>query len=434
MGAILSRLESLLDATIHPSTRQQGGMTLLRSRMLSLGCIMTVLACSLLFAVVLFQERQDLGIFAPYLMLGHGLLFLILNRSLPWNVGVAAIYLILLSVFLAVGILFQAQSVSAAGFLWFQVLIAPAFLLCGWRHGFAVSAVIFLVALSTLGMCLKFGNALPFGGDRDVGVRSMLLTAIVVNGLTLIMVSIYFHLLRQSERIHQEQRNWVQRAARMQELLQMSGHFALKTNGPIDVLSTALHNLEESLKDSLQPRILLSLLEPLESGVQDLTEVSRSFSLFSRRYLEEALEQTSINAVLQHVDTIYNVGSVLRRARLHWEKVMPDIPIHTQTAKLVMLIISVLRKIAAEGGTGLELSSMLQGDSLNLVISCQMMSDAEQAPAPSDSEVVYDPELTESLIHELCNELGVELSQRQNGDGRTYGLTIPQARIQARLA
>ncbi|WP_141735615.1 hypothetical protein [Oligoflexus tunisiensis] len=434
MGVILSCLESMLDATIHPHNRNQGGMTLLRSRMLSLSCIMTVLTCIMIFAVIVHYDRLDLGIFAPHLMMGHGILFLSLNRCFQRNVEVAAVYLILLSVFLAVGILFQAQSISATGFLWFQVLIVPAFLLCGWRYGLAVSTVILLVALGTLGFCLKFGTALPFGGDREVGVRSMLMTAIFVNGLTLTMVAIYFRLLHQSERISQEQREWVQRTARMQELLQMSGHFALKTNGPLDVLGTALHNLEEPLKDSMQPRTLLDLLEPLESGIQDLADVARSFSLFSRRYLEEGLEQTSINVVLQHVDTIYNVGSALRLARLHWQKAAPDILIHTQTAKLVMLIVSVLRNIAAEGGSQLQLHMELQTDGLQLFLSYQMAPFTGRDLEEADVHVLFDPELTGSLIQELCSELGVELRRRQEGEMLLCGLKLKQAKSQARFA
>jgi hypothetical protein len=245
-------------------------------------------------------------------------------------------------------------------------------------------------------------------------------------------VTLYFHMLRESEKNSREQRDWLQRTARMQELLQMSGHFALKTNGPLDILGTALHNLEVPLARSVEAKSLLAMLAPVESGIQQLASVSRSFSLFSRRYLEEGLEQTSLNQVLQHVDTIYNVGAVLRRARLGWEHVHPDILINTQTAKLVMLLITILRRIGAEGGTQLRAGSSLEADGLHITL--RSILGREHVAVASDVKIAFDPELSEDLIQELCNELGVECSQERNGSIQIDRLILLQSRCQALVA
>jgi C4-dicarboxylate-specific signal transduction histidine kinase len=256
---------------------------------------------------------------------------------------------------------------------------------------------------------------------------------LIINSLTIGMVALYFHLLRESEKKNREQRDWLQRTARMQELLQMSGHFALKTNGPLDVLGTALHNLEEPLsRSSMDAKVLMAMLAPVESGIQELASVSRSFSLFSRRYLEEGLEQTSLNQVLHHVDTIYNVGAVLRRARLDWKRIEPDILIYTQTAKLVMLMISILRGVGAEGGTKLMVDSSLESDGLHITIQYEVSQD--QMAVASDVNIIFDTELNEDLVSELCGELGVERSQGRDGKTRMYRLILMQSRCQARVA
>jgi hypothetical protein len=423
-----------LDATVHPDNKKRGGMPLLRGRMLSLSCIFTMVACSCFLAIIVLTRRVDVQLFTIYAIMGQAAVILVLNRFIRRNTWLSAALLILLSVMMGVGIMFQARSVYASGFLWFQVLIMPAFLLCGWRLGLFVSVVIGLVTLATVAFSQVYGAALPYGGDRVVVFRSMLVTVLIINCLTLGMVAIYFHLLHESEKNSVEQRDWLQRTARMQELLQMSSHFALKTNGPLDVLGTALHNLEEPLLGRAQAPVLLAMLGPVESGIQDLAGVARSFSLFSRRYLEEGLEQTSFNAVLQHVDTMYNVGAVLRRARLHWDKVEPDILIYTQTAKLVMLLISVLRRAGAEGGTRLSAVPLLEADGLEITLRYQMASTSGKVEVGSDVDVVFDPELNENLIQELCSELGIKRYQQRDGECQIYRLKLLQARCQARLA
>ncbi|HYX31911.1 MAG TPA: hypothetical protein VE954_02265 [Oligoflexus sp.] len=429
----LDRLVKLLDVTIHPVIKKRGGMTLLRSRMLSLSCIMAIIACLCFIGIIIATGQTELRAIFIYVITGQSVLFLILNRYAQQNALLSSLCLILLGVLLGMAIGYQGRSIFASGFLWFPVLIMPAFLLCGWRLGLGISAVIMLVALATLAYCLGFGSSLPFQGDRTIGIRAVLLSVVLANGLTLGLVAIYFHLLHDSETSSQAQRSWLQRTARMQELLQMSGHFALQTNGPLDVLGTALHNLEEPLRESVQPQTLLALLKPVESSVQDLAAVSRSFSLFSRRYLEEGLEQTSINAVLQHVDTIYNVGAGMRQARLHWEKVVPDILIYTQTAKLVMLLISVLRHVGAEGGTGLSIRTALEADGLDIHLRYQLAL-SDQRSVKVQDEVVYDPELTQDLIEGLCTELGVVRSQLQVGLQHEFHFHMLQTQSQARLA
>jgi hypothetical protein len=423
-----------LDVTIHPANTKRGGMPLLRGRMLSLSCILTILSCSSFLAIILLTRRLDLRLLPIILIIGQTSIIFVLNRYVLKNTWLSAALLILLSIMMGVGILYQARSMYASGFLWFQVLIMPAFLLCGWRLGLFVSAVIFLVALLTLAASQSYGTALPYDGDRVIGFRSMIMTVMMINALTLGMVAIYFHLLHESEKNHREQRDWLQRTARMQELLQMSSHFALKATGPLDVLGTALHNLEEPLKGNTDAGLLLGMLAPVESGIQDLAAVSRSFSLFSRRYLEEGLEQTSFNLVLQHVDTIYNVGAVLRHARLHWEKVNPDILIYTQTAKLVMLLISILRRVGAEGGTQLSMSPSWNSEGLHIILRYKLASSRDRIAVPSDVDVVFDPELNEDLIQELCKELGMKRYEQSESGTHIYRLELLQSRCQARLA
>lgn len=432
MGGLLNQLIRTLDVTVHPDHIKRGGMPLLRGRMLSLCCILTILSCSSFLVIVMLTRGLDLRLFTIYAIMGFSAIFLGMNRHVRRNSWLSAALLSILSILIGVGIMYQARSVYASGFLWFQVLIMPAFLLCGWRLGILVSSVTLAVALTTVAFSQVYGQTLPYDGDRLVGFRSMLMTVLIVNGLTIGMVLLYFYLLHESERTNVEQRDWLQRMARMQELLQMSRHFALKTNGPLDVLGTALHNLEEPLTRTMDAKSLLGMLAPVESGIQDLAAVSRSFSLFSRRYLEEGLEQTSFNTVLQHVDTIYNVGAVLRRARLHWTRLQPDILIYTQTARLVMLLISVLRRAGAEGGTDLTLVPSLDVDGLHLTLKYKV-ANAQGGPA-SDANTVFDPELNEDLIQELCNELGVERYQQNENAARSWRLTLLQARSQARLA
>ncbi len=434
MGAPLSLLIKALDITVHPGNRKRGGMSLLRGRMLSLACLLTGTACSIFLVIMVLTRELDQRFFPIYIILAQAGLFLILNRFVQKNVWLSAILLVFLSILLGMAIVYQERSVYATGFLWFQVLIMPAFLLCGWRLGSALCVVIMLVALGTFFISKELGPLLPYDGDRMIGFRTMLMNVIVINFLTLGMVAIYFHLLHDGEKNKGEQRNWLQRTARMQELLQMSNHFALKTNGPLDVLGTALHNLEEPLQRHMESRVLLSMLAPLESSVQDLAAVAKSFSLFSRRYLDEGLEQTSYNLVLQHVDTLYNVGAVMRRARLHWEKVNPDILIYTQTAKLVMLIISVLRRAGAEGGTGIQAIPTFCSEGLQVTLQYTLKTGQGHSAVASDVDVVFDPELNEDLIHELCHELGIECSQQREGDRQVYRLKLLQERCQARLA
>jgi hypothetical protein len=182
-----------------------------------------------------------------------------------------------------------------------------------------------------------------------------------------------------------------------------------------------------------QARALLPLLEPVESCVQDLAAVSRSFSLFSRRYLEEGLEQTSVNSVLQHVDTIYNVGSVLRQARLNWERLTPDILIYTQTAKLVMLLISLLRSVASEGGTQLDVKATLEDDGLQILLRYKPTSNTDHVAIQPDVDVAFDPELNEGLIEELCSELDIQHSQQREGPYKVHQLKMRQSHGQACL-
>jgi uncharacterized protein YneF (UPF0154 family) len=432
MGNLLNQLIRALDIMVHPHHKKRGGMPLLRGRMLSLSCLLTLVSCSSFLGIVLLTRGLDLRLFTIYLIMALALVVLGLNRLVRRNTWLSASLLVILSVLMGVGIMYQVRSIYASGFLWFQVLIMPAFLLCGWRLGLFVSAITLAVALTTVVLSHGYGQALPYDGDRLVEIRSMLMTVLIVNGLTIGMVTLYFHLLRESEKNNREQRDWLQRTARMQELLQMSGHFALKTNGPLDVLGTALHNLEEPLSRSADAKSLLTMLAPVESGIQELASVSRSFSLFSRRYLEEGLEQTSLNQVLQHVDTIYNVGAVLRRARLRWERVQPDILIYTQTAKLVMLLISILRRVGAEGGTQLKATSSLGPDGLHIMLHYTMGQ--EHVAVASDVNIAFDPELNEDLIQELCRELGVERSQEREGKAQIYRLVLLQSRCQARVA
>lgn len=432
MGTLLNPLIRTLDFTVHPHHKKRGGMPLIRGRMLSLSCILTLVSCSSFLGIVMLTRGLDFRLFTVYLIMACATLFLGLNRIVQRNSWLSAALLIILSILMGVGIMYQVRSVYASGFLWFQVLIMPAFLLCGWRLGIFVSTVTLAVALITVALSHGYGHALPYDGDRLVDYRSMLMAILIVNCLTIGMVTLYFHLLRESEKNNREQRDWLQRTARMQELLQMSGHFALKTNGPLDVLGTALHNLEEPLSRSQDAKSLLAMLAPVESGIQELAAVSRSFSLFSRRYLEEGLEQTSLNQVLQHVDTIYNVGAVLRRARLGWERVHPDILIYTQTAKLVMLLISMLRRIGAEGGTQLRATSSLEADGLHITL--RAIQGRDHVAVASDVNIAFDPELNEDLIQELCDELGVERSRELHGQEQIYRLTLLQSRCQARVA
>lgn len=434
MGVLFSSLINAVDLTVHPNHKKQGGMSLLRSRMLSLGCVLTFLSCSCFLFIIAMSQSLSMRLFALYLIMAQAALFLILNRFVRRNIWLSATLLFLLSILIGVSIIFQAKSIYASGFIWFQVLVVPAFLLCGWRLGLMMSLVITATALVTASLSIKFGSVMPYGWDRNLGLRTVVLSVAIINILTLGMVLIYFHLLNESDANSLEQKNWLQRTARMQELLQMSSHFALKTNGPLDVLGTALHNLEEPLHGRVKSSELLGMLGPVESSVQELASVARSFSLFSRRYLEEGLEQTSFNVVLQHVDTIYNVGAVLRRARLNWNKVNPDILIYTQTAKLVMLIISVIRRAGAEGGNGLQLLSVLDGSGLLITLRYKVVVGNRKVPVPYDVDVVFDPELNQDLIQELCGELGIEFSQQSEGDLHFYQLKFVQARSQARLA
>jgi hypothetical protein len=274
---------------------------------------------------------------------------------------------------------------------------------------------------------MDFGAALPFQGDRGIGFRSMQLSVFIINGMTLGMVAIYFHLLHENETTSLEQKKWLQRTARMQELLQMSNHFAMKTNGPLEILGTALHNLEEPLYRHAASNVLLGMLAPVESSAQELASVARSFSLFSQRDLHEGLEQTSFNHVLQHVDTIYNVGAVQGRTLLHWEKVNPDILIYTQTAKLVMLIISVMRRTGAEGGTQLQVLPFLDANCLLIKLHYRVGSGS--AAALADRKLVFDPELNADLILELCADLDIECTQQREGDKQVYCLKLLQARL-----
>ncbi|HET9236018.1 MAG TPA: hypothetical protein VFO10_02135 [Oligoflexus sp.] len=432
MEALLKQLIRILDITVHPHHKKRGGMPLLRGRMLSLCCILTLISCGSFLGTALLTRGLDLRLFTVYLIMTLATLVLGLNRLFRRNTWLSAGLLIILSILMGVGIMYQVRSLYASGFLWFQVLIMPAFLLCGWRLGLFVSTSTLAVALITVLLSQGYGQALPYEGDRLVEIRSMLMTVLIVNCLTIGMVTLYFYLLRESEKNNREQRDWLQRTARMQELLQMSGHFALKTNGPLDVLGTALHNLEEPLSRSMDAKGLLTMLAPVESGIQELASVSRSFSLFSRRYLEEGLEQTSLNQVLQHVDTIYNVGAVLRRARLDWERADPDILIYTQTAKLVMLLISILRRFGAEGGTQLRATSALRPDGLHLMLHGTLSQG--HVAAASDATLAFDPELNEDLIQELCSELGVERLQEREGRNTVCRLILLQSRCQARVA
>jgi hypothetical protein len=426
MGNFLSRFIAILDLTTHPANIKLGGMPQLRGRMLSLACLLAIICCTSFLLLIVVTRRLDVRPLVVVLVIGLSGVVLLLNRFVRQTSWLSAGLLVLLSLMMAAGILFQARSVFASGFLWFQVLIMPAFLLCGWRLGFMVSLQIAVVALGTVRLSMGLGETLPYDGDSLVGLRTILLTLVFINGLTLGMAAIYFYLLRESQRTSVEQRTWLQRAARMQELLQMSSHFALKTSGPLDVIGTALHNLEEPLRRRAQPDVLLAMLEPLESGIQSVAGVSRSFSLFSRRYLEEGLEQTSYNVILQHVDTIYNVGVVLRQARLHWNRMEPDILIHTQTARLVMLIISVLRRVGAEGGTQITLEPYLKADGLHLDLRYQSGVYKEASSMPSDVDVIFDLELNENLIQELCAELAVDREQRQEGETQLYRLIMLQ--------
>jgi hypothetical protein len=433
MRSRLNQLIRILDFSVHPLHQKRGGMPLLRGRMLSLCCILTFISCSLFLGIMVMTRGLDILLVTVSSFMACAGLFLVLNRHVLRNSWLSAAFLIILSVLMGVGIVYQVRSIFASGFLWFQVLILPAFLLCGWRLGLFVSTTTICVALATVAFSHGYGDALPYDGDAVLEYRSMFGTVLIINSLTIGMVALYFHLLRESEKKNREQRDWLQRTARMQELLQMSGHFALKTNGPLDVLGTALHNLEEPLsRSSMDAKVLMAMLAPVESGIQELASVSRSFSLFSRRYLEEGLEQTSLNQVLHHVDTIYNVGAVLRRARLDWKRIEPDILIYTQTAKLVMLMISILRGVGAEGGTKLMVDSSLESDGLHITIQYEVSQD--QMAVASDVNIIFDTELNEDLVSELCGELGVERSQGRDGKTRMYRLILMQSRCQARVA
>jgi len=204
-------------------------------------------------------------------------------------------------------------------------------------------------------------------------------------------------------------------------------------------LETALNNLEDPHLRGQQPRSLLPLLEPIESSIKKLADVAKSFSLFSRRYQDEGLEQTSVNAILLHVDTIYNVGPSLRKARLHWQHVEPDILIYTQTAKLVMLLISLSRHIAWEGGTHLSIVSIASKSGLHLSLKYRINSIAEapigKGEVPAKDELIFDPELNEGLTQELCEELKIEVMRAKEGAHQfCYNLEFSQESCQAKVA
>ncbi len=418
----------MLDLTVHPENRQQGGMRLLRSRMLSISCIFIIFVTSAFLINLLSTRSMDSRLIPNYSIISTASLCLILNRFFRESGRLTAVLIVLLSMLLYAGVVYQARSVYASAFLWFQILIGPAFLLCGWRIGFLVSTLVLLVALMALGVSMQFGSALPYDGDRGTGFRLILATIFLANLLVLGITAVYFNLLHKNEIESQTQKVKLQRAARMQELFQVSGHFVTKTSGPLDVLGTALSYLADPLQNR-QPSAVLQMLESVESSVEQLAAVSRSFSLFSRPHMEEGLEQTSFNLVLQHVDTICNVGKLGQPDPLKWEVANPDIPIFTQTAKLVMVVLGFVRRASAQGGGQLQAAVNTVDHALLMTLTYQVPTENRRVAASMDRSELLNPELTEDMIQQLCDDLGIEWSQQREGDQQILYLKLQQGLI-----
>lgn len=200
MNVVTNRLIQMIDRTVHPYVLETGGMPLLRGRMLSLICLMAIFACFSFIFSLAFMQRTAIRIPFIYTLMGIALLLMGLNRFIRHNTMLSGITLILFSVMMSLGILNHAASVFAPGFLWFSVLIMPTFLLCGWRLGLVVNAIIIAVGLVTVVICQGYGATLPFQGDRNIGLRAILMSVVISNILTLGLVAVYFHLLNMSEK------------------------------------------------------------------------------------------------------------------------------------------------------------------------------------------------------------------------------------------
>lgn len=426
MPLIFNKIIELLDLTIHPEVHKRGGMPLVRSRMLSFACLMISGIWAVLTVIIYYTMAEADRVLIALPLTVIPLILLLLNRWTRRANILSAIFLLLIYLLFSLGICAQGRSIFAPGLLLFPVGIMLNFLLCGRRVGLVACFFMLGMALFSLLYLRRFGALLPFDNDPEKTMRALIPAIIVSNSLSFGIVTIYFSLVHSGEKKREEQRSWVLRTARMQELLLMSRHFALQTNGPLDILGTALHNLEDPVHQGMQPGQLLPLLIPVEKSIQEMAAVARSFSLFSRRYLEEGWEQTSVNAIFQHVDMIYNVGTAMRKARLHWQRVDPDILVHTQTAKIVMLLISLLRSMGSSGGTQLQAESYMENGGLVITMRYKVPPPVSRhRPNPQQaSDIIFDPELNEDLIKELSGQLGIKSTTVRTGGEQIYQLKL----------
>lgn len=416
---MLNRILMLVELAIHPDVKRLGGIDLVRARIGVVLASLIVLNSLILYTLLAISGGSRAPLNTFWILIGYSSLIFLCHRYSTNVPLTAAVYLTMLLVIVCYGISTNNRTLLAPGFLWFPVLMMPNALLCGRKIALGLSFSMLVIVASTLVYVGAAPLRIPFEGNAKAYVTALVITLFMVNIVLLLIVALYSHIYKQAEKAALQHRNWIQGVARMQELSQMSSRFASQTKGPVDVLETALNNLEELMKSEGEPRTLLPYLESVDASIRHLGAVSKSFSLLSRRYLEEGIEQTSINTIFQHVDTVYNAGPIQSDCRLHWTFLQDDIPIFTQSAKFLMLILSLTRGMVWAGGRELSMKALPYEGKIFVELRAEkhVKSETSHSKTEISSKVqhVFDPELNEALIHELCRELGLAKSVESFG-------------------
>ncbi|MCX6128136.1 MAG: hypothetical protein NTX25_03615 [Proteobacteria bacterium] len=396
----------ITDFAIHNHLIEQNGIALIRARSLNFIAIFSTILCMFLLSDI---SNQFLFNFAAIYLFLQCFLVLSVNRMTQNKTWISIYYMLFLSSFFCAHSLFFSKNLVNPGLFVFPLIIMCNSMVIG---GMAAAILNIFVLLGTiLTMFFEFENSFLLSSHGFL----VFFSALFCGASAIICVRVLHCIWNRNEQDSIEQSSSNFQHLRLHELSRMAGNFCGQTNGPLDILGTALHNIEEPILNAREPIKILPLLDAIESSVRELALISSSFSLFSKYYADHDMEIVRISSILQHVDTIFNRGNFARASRLTWLPLDSDWEILSKPNKLVMLLVSLLRNLSDEGAQDLRLIVLDRESHVNLEIfyrPANMDGRAERKKSIQGRTMIdFDQEVKSSLVEDLASELGLKIQR-----------------------